>query len=162
MTNQKPNLKTYQNLESAFAGESMAYQRYLYFAKLARKKGYEEVAAVFEKTAGDEIGHAEGHLRFLYPEDSLSVEDLLKIAIQGETYEYTEMYPGFAKTANSEGQTGALAEFNEQIGESSEHAARFKAVLPKIERLFAGLAKVEEHHAKGYEKALAGVAKKTA
>lgn len=151
---QKIQIKTKENLEAAFAGESMAYQRYLYFAKLARKKGREDVALVFEKTARDEIGHAEGHLNFLYPADELSVEDLLTIALKGETFEYTEMYPSYSKTAAEEGQRAAVAEFNEQIEESKEHAARFERFLPKLEKIFAGLAKVEKKHAEGYENAL--------
>ncbi len=147
-------IKTLKNLESAFAGESMAYQKYLYFAKLARKKGYEDVAVAFEETAKHEIGHAEGHLRFLFPEESLSVEDLLKLAIAGETYEYTEMYPSFERTAKEENQTLAVEEFKEQAVESLEHAEFFKKNLDKISKIFAGLAKVEQAHAKKYEEQL--------
>ena len=127
--NKKGEIKTVKNLESAFAGESMAYQKYLYFAKLARKKGNEAVAKVFEETAKHEIGHAEGHLRFLYPEEQLTVEDLLKLAIEGETYEYTEMYPGFEKTAREENQEMAVMEFKDQILESKEHAEFFQKNL---------------------------------
>lgn len=155
--NTKVEIKTIKNLESAFAGESMAYQKYLYFAKLARKKGNEEVAKVFEDTAKHEISHAEGHLRFLYPEDQLTVEDLLKLAIKGETYEYTEMYPDFEKTAKAEGEKLAVKEFQDQIIESKEHAEFFKANLDKISKIFSGLAKVEKSHAQGYEKALANL-----
>ncbi len=152
-------IKTIKNLEAAFAGESMAYQKYLYFAKLARKKGNEEVAKAFEDTAKHEIGHAEGHLRFLFPEDSLSVEDLLKLAIAGETHEYTEMYPSFEKTAQEENHLMAVGEFKEQILESKDHAEFFKNNLEKISRVFAGLAKVEQAHAKGYEEQLAKLTK---
>jgi rubrerythrin len=152
--NKKVEIKTVKNLESAFAGESMAYQKYLYFAKLARKKGNEAVAKVFEETAKHEIAHAEGHLRFLYPEDQLTVEDLLKLAIEGETYEYTEMYPGFEKTAHEEGQMSAVMEFKDQILESKEHAEFFQKNLDKISKIFAGLAKVEKTHAEGYQSAL--------
>jgi len=147
-------IKTLKNLESAFAGESMAYQKYLYFAKLARKKGYEEVALAFEETAKHEIGHAEGHLRFLYPEESLTVEDILKLAIAGETHEYTEMYPTFEKIAKEENQMMAVGEFQEQAAESLEHAEFFKKNLEKISKIFAGLAKVEAAHAKKYEEQL--------
>lgn len=150
----KPKIETYKNLEAAFAGESMAYQRYLYFAKLARKKGNEEVAQVFEKTAKDEIAHSEGHLRFLYPEEDYTVADLLKIAVAGETYEYTEMYPSFSETAAKEQRSDAVQEFEEQIEESKEHADRFKAFLPKLEKVFSGLAKVEKKHADAYSEAL--------
>lgn len=150
----KPQIKTRENLEAAFAGESMAHQKYRYFAKLARNKGREDVAALFEKTSHDEIGHAEGHLRFLYPEEDLTVDDLLQIALTGETYEYTEMYPKFSETARQEQQHDAVQEFEEQIAESTEHADRFRRFLPKLEKVFAGLAKVEKKHAQGYEDAL--------
>ncbi len=152
--NTKPEIKTVKNLEAAFAGESMAYQKYLYFAKLARKKGNEVVAKVFEDTAKHEIGHAEGHLRFLYPEEQLTVEDLLRLAIEGETYEYNEMYPGFEKQAVEDGQAYAAQEFKDQIHESKEHAEFFQKSLDKISKIFAGLAKVEKTHADGYKKAL--------
>lgn len=152
-------IKTMKNLESAFAGESMAYQKYLYFAKLARKKGFEEVAQAFEDTAKHEIGHAEGHLRFLYPEESLTVEQILKLAIDGETYEYTEMYPSFEKTAKEENQTLAVSEFQEQREESKEHAEFFKKNLDKISKIFAGLAKVERAHAQKYEEQLSKLTK---
>jgi rubrerythrin len=150
----KKEIKTRQNLESAFAGESMAYQKYLYFAKLARDKGNEEVAKLFEETAAHETSHARGHLNFLYPSHLLTVEDLLKIAIEGETFEYTEMYPSYAKTAQEEGDSEAVKEFNEQIDESKEHASWFKGKLDKISKVFNGLSKVEEHHANGYRDAL--------
>lgn len=148
-------IKTRKNLESAFAGESMAYQKYKYFAALAREKGNEEVAKLFEETAEHETGHAKGHLNFLYPKDLLTVEDLLKIAIDGETFEYTEMYPGYAREAKEENDNQAVAEFEEQIMESQEHASWFKSKLDKISKVFNGLAKVEQTHSKGYEDALA-------
>jgi len=150
----KPEIKTWKNLESAFAGESMAYQKYLYFAKLARKKGNNEVADLFEETAKHEIAHAAGHLRFLYPEEELSVADLLRLAVEGETFEYTEMYPSYEKTAKQEGQLEAVKEFKEQAQESKEHSVNFQAKLEKIGKMFAGLAKVEKSHAAGYSKAL--------
>ena len=156
-TQRKPEIKTRKNLESAFAGESMAYQKYMYFAGLARKKGNEEVATLFEDTARHEVAHSQGHLNFLYPGEDLTVEDLLRIALEGETYEYTEMYPGFEKTAREEGELGALAEFREQGEESREHAASFEAKLTKISKVFGALAKVERAHAKGYEDALKNV-----
>ncbi len=150
----KKEIKSWKNLEAAFAGESMAYQKYMYFAKLARKKGSEEVAKLFEDTAKHEIGHAEGHLRFLYPEDKLTVQDILKIAIKGETFEYTEMYPQYEKEAVAEGNAAAAQEFREQIAESTEHAEGFEKQLQKVAKVFAGLAKVEKQHANGYEEAL--------
>jgi rubrerythrin len=150
----KPKIETWKNLEAAFAGESMAYQKYLYFAQVARKLGNEEVAELFEETASQETGHARGHLQFLYPADKLTVEDLLRLAVEGETYEYSEMYPGFEKKAIEEKEAGAASEFREQIAESKEHADIFQAKLNKISKVFAGLAKVEKKHAEGYEKAL--------
>lgn len=155
MSNKKPKIETWKNLEAAFAGESMAYQKYLYFASVARKLGNEEVAQLFEETASQETGHAAGHLNFLYPADKLTVEDLLRMAVEGETYEYTEMYPGFEKKAVEEREAGAASEFREQAAESKEHAEIFQAKLNKISKVFSGLAKVEKKHAAGYEKALA-------
>lgn len=149
-----PDLTTWKNLEAAFAGESMAHQKYLYFADLCRRKGAPEVAKLFEDTARHETGHATGHLRFLFPEDQLSVEEILEIAIAGETYEYTEMYPGFERTAVEEGVPEAVAEFREQQVESAEHAAAFRDKLVKVAKLFRTLAKVEKTHAEGYEAAL--------
>lgn len=150
----KKEIKSWKNLEAAFAGESMAYQKYLYFAKLARKKGHEEVAKAFEDTAKHEIGHAEGHLRFLYPEDKLSVEDILNLAIKGETFEYTEMYPQYEKEAIAEGDKAKAQEFREQIAESAEHAAGFEKQLEKLSKVFGGLAKVEKQHALHYQETL--------
>lgn len=137
----------------------MAYQKYLYFAQLAREKGNEEVAQLFESTAAHEIGHARGHLNFLYPKELLSVEDLLRLAVEGETFEYSEMYPGYAQTAREESNPEAVKEFEEQIEESKEHAQWFSKKLEKISKVFQGLAKVEESHAKGYAEALEKITK---
>ncbi|MBI2518783.1 MAG: rubrerythrin [Bdellovibrio sp.] len=153
----KKEIKTWKNLEAAFAGESMAYQKYLYFAKLARQKGNEEVARLFEDTAKQEIGHAAGHLSFLYPADKLSVKDLLTLAAEGETFEYTEMYPGYAETAKTEGQNAILKEFEEQQTESAVHAKDFQKKLEKLSKVFEGLAKVEKKHAAEYTKTLAAL-----
>lgn len=150
----RPEIKTLQNLEAAFAGESMAHIKYRYFAKLARAAGDEETARIFEETAAQEVQHAFGHLDLLYPACELTPAQALQIAIDGETYEYTEMYPGFRKTAEAEGNTAAVAEIDEQIAESQEHAARFTAVLEKAAKRFAALAKVEERHANHYQRAL--------
>ncbi len=84
---------TIQNLEAAFAGESMAHIKYRYFARLAREAGDEDTARVFEATADQEVQHAFGHLDLLYPKARMSPARALQIAIEGETYEYTEMYP---------------------------------------------------------------------
>ena len=158
MTNQtRPDIKTFANLESAFAGESMAHIKYRYFAKLARAMGDEETARTFEETADQEVMHAFGHLDLLYPKATMTPAKALQIAIDGETYEYTEMYPGFRKTAEEEGNAAAVAEMNEQIEESKVHAAQFKATLEKAQKRFAALAKVEERHANHYKEQLAKI-----
>ncbi len=151
---QRPEIKTLQNLEAAFAGESMAHIKYRYFAKLARAAGDEETARTFEETADQEVAHAFGHLDLLYPAHEITPAKALQIAIEGETYEYSEMYPGFRKTAVDEGNHAAVAEIDEQIAESKEHAQQFKSVLEKAAKRFAALAKVEERHANHYQQAL--------
>ena len=153
----RPEIKTMANLESAFAGESMAHIKYRYFAKLAREMGDEDTARTFEETANQEVMHAFGHLDLLYPKDSMTPVKALQIAIDGETCEYAEMYPGFRKTAEAEGQAAAVAEMDEQIEESKVHAAQFRATLDKAQKRFAALAKVEERHANHYKAQLAKV-----
>src|ERR1700679_1737398 len=95
--------KTSENLQSAFAGESMANRKYLYFAKVARKLGNEEIAKLFEETAHQETGHAFAHLELLYPPVQMTVEKLLEVAIEGELYETNQMYPEFEQVAKEEG-----------------------------------------------------------
>ena len=151
---QRPEIKTMVNLEAAFAGESMAHIKYRYFAKIARAAGDEETAHIFEETANQEVQHALGHLDLLYPKETLSPARCLEMAIAGETYEYTEMYPGFLKTALEEGHASAISEIKEQISESKDHAARFEAVLAKAAKRFSALAKVEERHANQYRAVL--------
>ena len=141
---------TIKNLEAAFAGESMAHIKYRYFAKLCRAAGDEATARVFEETADQEVMHAFGHLDLLYPADKMSPGKCLDMAIEGETYEYTEMYPKFRHAALEEGNAAAVAEIDEQIAESKEHAERFRATLEKAAKRFAALAKVEERHANHY------------
>ncbi len=150
----KPESVTIQNLEAAFAGESMAHIKYRYFAKLARAQGDAETARIFEETAAQEVQHAFGHLDLLYPEARLTPARALEIAIEGETYEYTEMYPKFRHLALEEGNASAVKEFDEQIAESKAHAENFKHVLEKAAKRFAALAKVEERHANQYKAAL--------
>ena len=151
----QPGSITIKNLEAAFAGESMAHIKYRYFAKAARAAGDEETARTFEQTADQEVQHAFGHLDLLYPKDQLTPAKALQIAIDGETYEYTEMYPTFRHLAEQEGNTAAAAEMDEQIAESKEHAARFSATLAKAAKRFAALARVEERHANHYRAQLA-------
>lgn len=155
----KPESVTIKNLEAAFAGESMAHIKYRYFAKLARAAGDEDTARVFEETAAQEVEHAFGHLDLLYPKTELTPAKALAIAIEGETYEYTEMYPAFRHLAEQEGNAAAVAELDEQIVESKEHAARFTATLAKAAKRFGALARVEERHANQYRAQLARVAK---
>jgi len=145
---------TIANLEAAFAGEAMAHIKYRYFAKLARAAGAEDVAKAFEETADQEVMHAFGHLDLLYPKAQMTPAKALEIAIEGETYEYTEMYPKFRHLAVEEGNQAAVAEFDEQIAESKEHAAAFRRTLELAAKRFAALAKVEERHANHYRDAL--------
>jgi rubrerythrin len=148
---------TVKNIEAAFAGESMAHIKYMYFAKMCRAVGDEATAKVFEETAAQEVMHAFGHLDLLYPKDTMSPARCLDMAIAGETYEYTEMYPNFRHAAVEEGNHAAVAEMDEQIAESKEHAARFQSMLEKAAKRFAALAKVEEKHANHYRDTLAKV-----
>ena len=104
------NTKTWENLKDAFAGESQANRRYLYFAQKADVEGYNDVAAVFRSTAEGETGHAHGHLEYLEEvgdpatgEPIGATDANLKASIAGETHEYTDMYPGMARTARDEG-----------------------------------------------------------
>ncbi len=145
---------TIQNVEAAFAGESMANRKYLFFARRARELGAIEVAEVFEATAEQETLHAFGHLDLLYPKNELTVERMLQMAIDGETYEYTEMYPKFRHLAEQEGNQAAVTEMDEQIAESKEHAERFAKTLATAAKRFAALAKVEERHANHYRETL--------
>ena len=154
----KPPSITLSNIEAAFAGESMAYIKYRYFAKIARAAGDDATARVFEDTADQEVQHAFGHLDLLYPGSELTPAKALQMAIDGETYEYTEMYPGFRHAAEHEGNVAAAREMDEQIAESKEHATRFQQTLAKAARRFAALAKVEERHARHYKATLAKVA----
>jgi rubrerythrin len=148
---------TIQNIEAAFAGESMAHIKYLYFARIARAAGDEPTARAFEETAAQEVQHAFGHLDLLYPKEQMSPARCLEMAIAGETYEYSEMYPAFRHAAVAERNDAAVRELDEQIEESREHAARFQATLDKAARRFAALAKVEEKHAQHYRATLARV-----
>ena len=131
--------KTHENLKAAFAGESQANRRYLYFAQKADVEGYPDVAALFRSVAEGETGHAFGHFDFLAevgdPVTGVKVgatTDNLKSAIAGETYEYTEMYPGFAKTARDEGFE-EIAEWLETLARAEKsHAGRFTSGLESV------------------------------
>jgi rubrerythrin len=140
---------TLQNLESALAGESMAHIKYRYFAKIAREDGFEDVAKHFEHTADQELKHAWGHLELLIGRPSTKV--CLEKAIEGETYEYTEMYPRMEEAAERENNEAALIEVRHQTAESREHAEAFAKVLAKAEKRFAALKRVEQRHAEAYQ-----------
>jgi len=154
MSTAKTGSVTIQNLEAAFAGESMAHIKYRYFAKIARAAGDIATAQAFEATADQEVQHAFGHLDLLYPASQLTPARALEMAIEGETYEYTEMYPQFRHLAVQEGNAAAVGEFDEQIAESREHAEFFRKTLDKAARRFAALANVEERHANHYKEVL--------
>ena len=131
--------KTHGNLKDAFAGESQANRRYLYFAKVADVEGYPEVASNFRETAEGETGHAHGHLDYLKqvgdPATGLPLGDTtlnLKAAIEGETHEYTDMYPGMAKTARDEGFK-EIADWFETLAKAEKsHAGRFTQMLKSV------------------------------
>ena len=131
--------KTHDNLKAAFAGESQANRRYLYFAKVADVEGYPDVAGLFRDTAEGETGHAHGHLDYLKrvgdpaTGQPIGATDAnLKAAVAGETYEYTEMYPAMAKTAREEG-FGEIAEWFETLAKAEKsHAGRFQKGLDSL------------------------------
>lgn len=131
--------KTHENLKYAFAGESQANRRYLYFAKQADVEGYPDVAGLFRDTAEGETGHAHGHLDYLKsvgdPATDLPIGDTvdnLKAAIAGETHEYTDMYPGMAKAAREEG-FAEIADWFETLAKAEKsHAGRFTKGLESI------------------------------
>ncbi len=131
--------KTLENLKEGFAGESQANRRYQYFARQADVEGYPDVAGVFRSTAEGETGHAFGHLEFMEevgdPVTGKPIGDTelnLGSAIAGETYEFTEMYPGFAKTAREEG-FDEIAEWFEMLARAEKsHAGRFQKALDDL------------------------------
>ena len=132
--------KTEQNLKDAFAGESQANRRYLYFAKVADVEGYADVAGLFKDTADGETGHAHGHLDFLKkvgdPATGKPIgptDKNLAAAVAGETYEYTEMYPGMAKTARDEGFDDVAEWFETLAKAEKSHAGRFQKALDELD-----------------------------
>jgi rubrerythrin len=143
---------TLKNLESALAGESMAHIKYRYFAKIAQDEGFEDIAKHFWHTADQELLHAWGHLELLIGKPS--TKECLEKAIEGETYEFTTMYPDFQRAAELEGNLTASMEAKAQIEESKEHAEQFQKVLELAEKRFAALAKVEKRHAEAYQQKL--------
>ena len=154
---------TLANLEAAFGGESMANRKYLFFADVARQLGNPELAKLFRDTAAQETEHAFAHFRLLHPElvvaDPAALSEAekqsvlarcLELAIEGETYEYTTMYPDFTAQARADRDGGAEAEFTEQIAESEHHAGLFRRAAGN----FGLLTPIEHHHADRYTVAL--------
>ena len=132
--------KTEQNLKDAFAGESQANRRYLYFARKADVEGFNDVSTIFRSTAEGETGHAHGHLEYLEETgDPATGEPIgptaanLKAAVAGETHEYTDMYPGMAKTARDEG-FDEIAQWFETLAKAERsHAGRFSKALAELD-----------------------------
>ena len=131
--------KTHENLKDAFAGESQANRRYLYFAKTADIEGYPEIASNFRETAEGETGHAHGHLDYLKevgdPATGLPIGDTLdnlKAAVAGETHEYTDMYPGMAKTAREEGFAEVADWFETLAKAEKSHAGCFQQMADSV------------------------------
>ena len=132
--------KTEQNLKDAFAGESQANRRYLYFAAKADVEGYNDVAALFRSTAEGETGHAHGHLDYLAevgdPATGMPIggtSENLKAAVAGETHEYTDMYPGMAKAAREE-SFEEIADWFETLAKAERsHANRFQKALDALD-----------------------------
>ena len=131
--------RTERNLKDAFAGESQANRRYLYFASKADIEGYNDISAVFRSTAEGETGHAHGHLQYLEavgdPATGLPIgntSDNLKAAIAGETHEYTDMYPGMASAAREEGFEEISDWFETLAKAERSHANRFKKALDSM------------------------------
>ena len=132
--------KTHDNLKYAFAGESQANRRYLYFAKVADIEGYPEIAALFRSTGEGETGHAHGHLDYMRkigdPATDLPISDvgeMLAAAVAGETHEYTDMYPGFAKTAREEGFAEVADWFETLAKAEKSHAGKFQSALNELQ-----------------------------
>ncbi|KYC39958.1 rubrerythrin [Scytonema hofmannii PCC 7110] len=157
------NSNTAKNLADAFAGESMANRKYLFFAEVTRQLGMTELSKLFRETANQETEHAFAHFRLMHPElvvndiASLTEEEkkaiaarCLELAIEGETYEYTIMYPDFTEAARADRDTKAAVEFEAQQVESREHAQIFRKAVHN----FGLLTPIEHHHARQYTEAL--------
>ena len=157
---------TLANLEAAFGGESMANRKYLFFADVAKRLDHPELAKLFCDTAAQETEHAFAHLQLLHPElvvsDPAALSDAekqtmlrryLELAIEGETYEFTTMYPEFAAQAHNDRDHSAETEFAEQTRESEEYAGVFRTAAKN----FGLLSPIEQHHAKHYSVALAAL-----
>ena len=134
--------KTHENLKAAFAGESQANRRYLYFARVADIEGYPEIGGLFRDTSEAETGHAFGHMDFLKPVGDPATDvpfgntrQNLASAIEGETYEYTQMYPGMAKSAREE-SFPEIAEWFETLAKAERsHAGRFNKAIEAFKEI---------------------------
>ena len=124
--------KTEQNLMTAFAGESQARNKYTYYASKARKDGYEQIAAIFEETAGNEKEHAKMWFKLLHDGAVPDTEANLLDAAEGENYEWTDMYAGFAKTAKEEGFDRIAFLFDQVAGVEKEHEERYRKLLANV------------------------------
>jgi rubrerythrin len=160
------NSKTSINLSNAFAGESQAYQKYTFFANLCSQLGFKDVAKTFRETAAQETQHAASHFTLLHPELVVENADLLteeqkaalvakclEMAIEGETYEYTTMYPEFLEEARADKDSQSAELMEEQIDESKEHADMFR----ESARRFDYLVSIEKHHAEQYQRIMENV-----
>ena len=124
--------KTEQNLMAAFAGESQARNKYTYFASKAKKEGYEQIAAIFQETADNEKEHAKMWFKLLNGGEIGTTAENLKAAADGENYEWTDMYAGFAKTAKEEGFTKIAYLFEEVAKIEKEHEERYLKLLENV------------------------------
>ena len=125
--------KTEANLQAAFAGESQARNKYTYYASKARKEGYNQIAAIFEETAGNEKEHAKIWFKLLHEGDIPETAANLKDAADGENYEWTDMYQRFAQEAEEEGFTTLAAKFRMVAEIEKHHEERYRALLHNIE-----------------------------
>lgn len=132
MANKYAGTQTEKNLEAAFAGESQARNKYTYFASKAKKEGYEQIAELFLKTADNEKEHAKLWFKELHDGMPSTIENL-QAAADGENYEWTDMYEGFAKTAEEEGFKALAAKFRLVAAIEKRHEERYRALLKNIE-----------------------------
>ena len=132
MANKDAGTQTEKNLEAAFAGESQARNKYTYYASKAKKEGFEQIAALFLKTADNEKEHAKMWFKELHNGIGSTAENLLDAA-QGENYEWTDMYDGFAKTAEEEGFHDLAAKFRLVAAIEKHHEERYRALLHNVE-----------------------------
>ena len=131
MPNKYSGTQTEKNLEAAFAGESQARNKYTYFASRAKKDGFEQIAAIFQQTADNEKEHAK--LWFKELEGIGTTAENLVAAAEGENYEWTDMYAGFAKTAEEEGFAELAAKFRLVAAIEKRHEERYRALLRNVE-----------------------------